>query len=128
MYYAPLHPIVAAPDEATPMLTATEQPNFYPPNLLRLLANAPVVLETYLTGARSPLPLAEPEAVQITTAPRHAEGSRESNAIARFTNAVIASRGAVSDDELATFKQAGFDDQAALEIVLGVSLATLSDP
>jgi uncharacterized peroxidase-related enzyme len=47
------------------------------------------------------------------------------NAIARFTEAVIASRGGVSDDELARFKEAGFTDQAALEVVLGVSLATL---
>ena len=39
--------------------------------------------------------------------------------------AVIAARGAVSDAELAAFRQAGFDDQAALEVVLGVSLATL---
>jgi AhpD family alkylhydroperoxidase len=47
------------------------------------------------------------------------------NAIAQFTEAVIASRGAVSNDTLRRFKQAGFDDQAALEVVLGVSLATL---
>lgn len=47
------------------------------------------------------------------------------DAVARFTKAVIATRGAVSDDALAAFKAAGFDDQAALEVVLGVSLATL---
>src|SRR5262245_19231007 len=37
------------------------------------------------------------------------------DAIARFTEAVIATRGNVSDDELAHFKDAGFTDQAALE-------------
>ena len=47
------------------------------------------------------------------------------NAVARFTEAVIVSRGAVSDAELSAFKDEGFDDQAALEVVLGVSLATL---
>ena len=47
------------------------------------------------------------------------------DAVARFTKAVIATRGAVSDQELADFKAAGFDDQQAVEIVLGVSLATL---
>ncbi len=47
------------------------------------------------------------------------------DAAARFTEAVIAARGAVSDEALAKFKAAGFDDQAALEVVLGVSLATL---
>ncbi|SCB40242.1 carboxymuconolactone decarboxylase family protein [Rhizobium hainanense] len=47
------------------------------------------------------------------------------DAVARFTETVIASRGSVNDAELAAFKAAGFDDQAALEVVLGVSLATL---
>lgn len=46
-------------------------------------------------------------------------------AVARFTQAVIASRGGVDEAELAAFRAAGFDDQAALEVVLGVSLATL---
>jgi hypothetical protein len=135
MSYLPLRAIAAASDEARPMLTVTEKTNVYPPNLLRLLANAPVVLETYLTGsvskARSTLPLAEGDAVQIpaATTRRHTSADTlRTDAIARFTDAVIASRGAVSDNELAIFKQAGFDDQAALEIVLGVSLATLSHP
>lgn len=47
------------------------------------------------------------------------------DALARFTEAVIATRGAVSDKEFADFKAAGFDEQQALEVVLGVSLATL---
>ena len=47
------------------------------------------------------------------------------DALASFTKAVIATRGAVSDKELTDFKAAGFDDQQALEVVLGVSLATL---
>lgn len=56
---------------------------------------------------------------------REALADNRLNAIARFTEAVIANRGAVSDQELAAFKDAGYDDQQALEIVLGVSLATL---
>lgn len=47
------------------------------------------------------------------------------DAVARFTEAVIATRGAVSDAELAAFKAAGYGDQQALEVILGVSLATL---
>jgi uncharacterized peroxidase-related enzyme len=47
------------------------------------------------------------------------------NAVANFTRAVIASRGAVSDNELATFRAVGYTDASALEVVLGVSLATL---
>lgn len=47
------------------------------------------------------------------------------NAVARFTEAVIATRGAVEDAALDAFHAAGYSDAAALEVVLGVSLATL---
>jgi AhpD family alkylhydroperoxidase len=47
------------------------------------------------------------------------------DAVAAFTRAVIATRGAVSDDELETFLAAGFTQANALEVILGVSLATL---
>ncbi|MDW8313412.1 MAG: carboxymuconolactone decarboxylase family protein [Rhodovarius sp.] len=46
-------------------------------------------------------------------------------AVAAFTAAVIRSRGRVPDAELAAFRAAGFSDAAALEVVLGVALATL---
>jgi AhpD family alkylhydroperoxidase len=46
-------------------------------------------------------------------------------AAAAFTTAVIETRGRVADADLAAFKAAGFTDQNALEVVLGVSLATL---
>jgi uncharacterized peroxidase-related enzyme len=47
------------------------------------------------------------------------------DAIATFTRAVIRSRGAVENSELQTFKAAGFNDANAVDVVLGVSLATL---
>lgn len=47
------------------------------------------------------------------------------NAVATFTREVIATRGAVSDEALAAFKSAGYSDAGALEVILGVSLATL---
>jgi uncharacterized peroxidase-related enzyme len=47
------------------------------------------------------------------------------NAVAAFTRAVIATRGAVADEALSAFHAAGFSDANALEVVLGVSLATL---
>ncbi|NTI78445.1 carboxymuconolactone decarboxylase family protein [Rhizobium rhizogenes] len=156
----PLRTIEDAPSEATDRLASAEKNNGYLPNLLRVLANAPVALEAYLTvgaiNARASLSLAEREAVQITAAATHGcgfcvaghtaisykkaglqedvvEALREKtkvpderlDAVARFTEEVIASRGAVADAALDAFKTAGFDDQAALEVVLGVSLATL---
>jgi uncharacterized peroxidase-related enzyme len=156
----PLRSLEDAPEAARPALANAEKNNGYLPNLLRVLANAPVALETYLTvgaiNARASLNLAERETVQITAAATHGCGfcvaghtaiatkkaklnddtvealrglapiaDRKLDAVARFTRAVIAHRGAVSDEALAEFKAAGYDDQAALEVVLGVSLATL---
>src|SRR3546814_2386489 len=47
------------------------------------------------------------------------------NALAQFTLAVIDLKGQVSDDELKDFLAAGYTQANALEVVLGVSLATL---
>ena len=46
-------------------------------------------------------------------------------ALATFTRAVIRSRGAVSQDELQAFLDAGYGHAQVLETILGVSLATL---
>lgn len=47
------------------------------------------------------------------------------NALAKFTAAVIETKGQVSDEALAELRDAGYSDANALEVVLGVSLATL---
>ncbi|MCO5132435.1 MAG: carboxymuconolactone decarboxylase family protein [Xanthobacteraceae bacterium] len=149
-----------APEAARDGVAKAEKANGFIPNLIGLLANAPVALETYQTvsgiNARSDLSLAEREAVQITAATTHGCGfcvaghtaiaykkagltedivdalranarvpDARLDAVAVFTRAVIRSRGAVADAELAAFKAAGFSDASALEVVLGVSLATL---
>ncbi|MET4071567.1 AhpD family alkylhydroperoxidase [Bradyrhizobium sp. S3.2.6] len=156
----PLRTIDDAPALARPRLTAAQQNNGYLPNLLGLLANAPVALEAYQTlsaiNAKASLNPAEREAVQITAAAIHGCGfcvaghtaiaykkidldktivdalrgldhgpDARLNAVAEFTKAVIRNRGNVADRELADFLAAGFDEAAALEVVLGVSLATL---
>jgi len=156
----PLRTLEDAPAEARASLAAAEKANGFLPNLLRLLANAPVALETYLTvsgiNARAGLSLAEREAVQITAAATHGCGfcvaghtavatkkagldtdtvqalrdirpaaDARLAAVAAFASAVIATRGRVSDDALSAFRAAGFTDANALEVVLGVSLATL---
>lgn len=46
-------------------------------------------------------------------------------ALATFTQAVMAKKGAVSDDELKAFFYAGYNQQQAVEVVMGVALATL---
>lgn len=47
------------------------------------------------------------------------------SALADFTIAVMADKGAVSDAALAAFFHAGYSQQQAVEVVLGVALATL---
>jgi uncharacterized peroxidase-related enzyme len=156
----PLRTIADAPDAAKESLTAVENRNGFLPNLLRILANAPVALETYLTvsaiNTRASLTLAQREVVQITAAATNGCGfcvaghtalaynkagleepivealrslqplpDPQLDAVASFTRAVIATRGGVEDRDLEAFRAAGFDDAAALEVVLGVSLATL---
>lgn len=156
----PLRSIEDAPEDAKERLQRAEKNNGFLPNLVRLLANAPVALETYQVvsgiNARSGLSLAEREAIQITAAATHGCGfcvaghtavaykqagltdnvvdalranekvsDARLNAVAEFTRAVIRSRGNVEDQELEAFRAAGFSDANALEVVLGVSLATL---
>ena len=46
-------------------------------------------------------------------------------ALAAFTEAVIRSRGRVSDAELQALREAGYSDGNALEVIVGVGLATI---
>lgn len=52
-------------------------------------------------------------------------GDARLDAVADFTRAVIVSRGAVADGELQQFLAAGFTEAQGLEVILGVSLASL---
>jgi AhpD family alkylhydroperoxidase len=71
----PMRTVTDAPESTRASLIASERTNGYLPNLLRILANSPVALETYLSvsriNARSSLSVAEREAVQITAAAVH---------------------------------------------------------
>ncbi len=49
------------------------------------------------------------------------------NALAKFTKQVVEKRGAVSDDEINTFKKAGYTDEQILELVVGVALNTYTN-
>ena len=58
---------------------------------------------------------------------RHTEALHDGklNQLALFTQAVMRAKGNVADDELQAFFAAGYTEQQALEVVLGVALATL---
>jgi uncharacterized peroxidase-related enzyme len=66
-----------------------------------------------------------PEAVVNALREGRASGDVRIDAVAALAREVIATRGAVSDAALAAFRAAGFAQANALEVVLGVSLATL---
>lgn len=66
-----------------------------------------------------------PETVVNALREGRASGDVRIDAVAAFAREVIATRGAVSDSALAAFRAAGFAQANALEVVLGVSLATL---
>ena len=156
----PLHTLETAPEASQTLVQQARNNNGFLPNLIGILANAPVALETYFTvsgiNARASLNLAEREVVRITAARLHgcefcvaghtavalkkaqldkatvqqlqlggSTGNPRLDAVARFTAEVIASRGNVGDGALADFVAAGFEPAQALEVVLGVSLATL---
>lgn len=53
------------------------------------------------------------------------DSNEKYQALAQFTMQLIDKRGAVSDEELAAFKAAGYNDQNVLDVVMGVALATL---
>lgn len=76
---------------------------------------------TKLALLKAGLPEAEVEALR-TLAPL---SDARYAALQVFTRAVISTRGAVADAELAAFKTAGYTDRSALEVVLGVGLATI---
>lgn len=155
-----LHTLDTAPADSRPFVEKAIANNGYLPNLIGVLANAPLALETYLTvsgiNARASLTLMEREVVQITAARIHGcdfciaghsaislkkagqtpdtvralQHGQPTNdvkldAVAAFAKAVIATRGAVNDAEYQAFLGAGYNEQQALEVVLGISLATL---
>ncbi|MDQ8024296.1 MAG: carboxymuconolactone decarboxylase family protein [Moraxellaceae bacterium] len=155
-----VHTLDSAPADSRPFVERAIASNGFLPNLIGVLAGAPVALETYLTvsgiNARASLSLAEREVVQITAATIHGcefcvaghsaialkkagfdktavialqngqpVNDAKLDAVAAFARAVIAQRGAVSDAALREFKTAGYGEQQALEVVLGISLATL---
>jgi len=155
-----LHTLDTAPADSRPFVEKAIANNGFLPNLIGVLANAPLALETYLTvsgiNGRASLSLMEREVVQITAARihgcdfciaghsaislkkagqtpdtvralQHGQPTNDAklDAVAAFATAVIATRGAVSDAEYQAFLAAGYNEQQALEVVLGISLATL---
>lgn len=150
-----IHTIESAPETAQEALKAVQQANGFIPNLIGVLANAPTALETYRTvggiNSRNSLTAEEREVVQITAAvvngcgfcvaghtkialkalkmPEEVVNALRATAriddnkldtLARFTLAVMLQKA-----KLTEFFAAGYNQQNAIDVILGVSLATL---
>ena len=70
-----LQTLESAPQDARPFLENAQKNSGFIPNLLRVLANAPAALETYVTvsalNGKSSLELAEREVIQLIAATTH---------------------------------------------------------
>ena len=126
-----IHTIETAPEEVKDVLQTVKDANGgYIPNLIGLLANAPTALETYRTvgeiNRRNSLTPTEREVVQITAAVTNGCAfCVAGDTLAKFTIAVINTKGAVGDEAYNDFLEAGYTAQNALDVILGVSLASL---
>ena len=131
-----IHTIESAPAEVKEVLETVQKDNGgYIPNLIGLLANAPTALETYRTvGAICVAGHTAFSIKQIQMNDDLLEALRNRTPIdtdpkldtlAKFTIAVINTKGRVGDEALADFLEEGYTHENALDVVLGVSLATL---
>ena len=53
------------------------------------------------------------------------DDNQKYQALAQFTMQLIDNRGKVSDEQVKAIKEAGYDEQNILDIIMGVALATL---
>ncbi|MFZ9882275.1 MAG: hypothetical protein ACO3QC_12845, partial [Phycisphaerales bacterium] len=55
------------------------------------------------------------------------DGAAKRQALLSFTSAVVEKEGCVSDAELAEFREAGYDDKAAIETIAAITLMTFTN-
>lgn len=156
-----VHTRSTAPQGARHLLAAAEQKFGFVPNLLGVLAEAPVALEAYLSVSealsKSRLTPIEREIATIAVSVENrceycvaahstiatmvkagAEVVAEARAggpirdlrleaLRRFTQAVVATRGRPDPAELRAFAAAGFDHGHLLEVLAVVAMKTLSN-
>ena len=150
-----IHTVESAPAEVKEVLeTVQKDNNGYIPNLIGLLANAPTALEAYRRNSLTPVEREVVQITAAVTngcafcvaghtafsikqiqmnddllqALRNRtpiESDPKLDTLAKFTLAVINTKGRVGDEALGEFLEAGYTQENALDVVLGVSLASL---
>ena len=141
-----------AEPEAQALLEGVQQKLGMTPNLMRTMANSPAVLEAYLgfsnaigKGRLTPklreqiaLTVGELNGCQYCLSAHSALGKmvglsneeiadRKTEAVLQFARKVVAERGRVSDDDVASLRAAGTTDAELAEIVGAVALNIFSN-
>ena len=120
-----VHTVESAPEAAKARVEAAQKANGFIPNLIGALANSPQALTFYQEVGKLNNENSE-QAIKASRDVNPAEfDDAKLKALADFTIAVMANKGAVSDAELAAFVAAGYRKEQAVDVVMGVALATL---
>ena len=126
-----VHTVESAPEAAKARVEAAQKANGFIPNLIGALANSPQALTCgFCVAGHTKLAtlkkLLSEQAIKASRDVNPAEfDDAKLKALADFTIAVMANKGAVSDAELAAFVAAGYRKEQAVDVVMGVALATL---
>jgi len=157
----PVHSVVTAPEDSKAILAKVRDKFGFVPNLMGVLAEAPVAAETYATVMeifdRSSLNEAEKQTILLTASHENeceycmaahstAAGVKgvssetigalrtggvipdaKLNALSVFVRSIVKTRGWPDEEAKEAFFNAGYGTQQYLEVVVGVSLKTLSN-
>ena len=114
-----IHTIESAPEAAQEALKAVQNANGFIPNLIGVLCVA-----GHTKIALKVLKLEE-ELVNQIRATARIESDKKLDTLARFTLAVILQKAKLTEAQLRAFFDAGYTQENAIDVILGVSLATL---
>ena len=125
-----IHTIETAPEEVKDVLQTVKDANGgYIPNLIGLLANAPTNGCAFCVAGHTAFSIKQiqmtPQLLEALRNRTPIEDDPKLDTLAKFTIAVINTKGAVGDEAYNDFLEAGYTAQNALDVILGVSLASL---
>ncbi len=157
----PVHSSETAPEASKPILAATQKKFGFVPNIIRVFADAPAIVEAYTTVMgifeHSSLSDAEQQTILLSVSfvnecdycmAAHSMVARMKNvpaeiiealragttlpdakldALAVLTRSIVETRGWPTDAAKEAFFTAGYGTQQYLEVIVGVSLKTLSN-
>jgi AhpD family alkylhydroperoxidase len=134
-----VHTIDTAPEASKADLQAAQKAIGFIPNLLGIMAEAPISLKAYLELSdllrKSSFSPIEQETIMLAGSvtnecgycvAAHSTDARL-EALRLFASDVVSTRGRVSDSRIQQFLDAGFTRQNVLEVVFGAAMKSLSN-